>query len=116
MSITMGYVFRKMSKYGILVRFASMSENTMRLMSSNDKPISSRMKAFKQKLQEEVPSQTETSEDNHFHVKQEEAVTSTVFPPFPNNTNPETGEINGPKGPEPTRYGDWERKGRVSDF
>ena len=25
-------------------------------------------------------------------------------------------EINGPKGPEPTRYGDWERKGRVSDF
>ena len=25
-------------------------------------------------------------------------------------------EIGGPKGPEPTRYGDWERKGRVSDF
>lgn len=26
------------------------------------------------------------------------------------------GEIGGPKGPEPTRYGDWERKGIVSDF
>lgn len=25
-------------------------------------------------------------------------------------------EIGGPKGPEPTRYNDWERKGRVSDF
>ncbi len=29
-------------------------------------------------------------------------------------------EINGPKGPEPTRYGgespEWEKKGRVSDF
>ena len=25
-------------------------------------------------------------------------------------------EINGPKGPEPTRYGDWEKKGRCSDF
>jgi hypothetical protein len=25
-------------------------------------------------------------------------------------------EINGPKGPEPTRYGDWERKGIASDF
>ena len=25
-------------------------------------------------------------------------------------------EVGGPKGPEPTRYGDWERKGRVSDF
>jgi len=27
-----------------------------------------------------------------------------------------TEELNGPEGPEPTRYGDWERKGRVSDF
>ena len=25
-------------------------------------------------------------------------------------------EIGGPKGPEPTRFGDWEVKGRVSDF
>jgi hypothetical protein len=25
-------------------------------------------------------------------------------------------EINGPKGPEPIRYGDWERKGIASDF
>lgn len=25
-------------------------------------------------------------------------------------------EINGPKGPEPTRFGDWERKGRCIDF
>lgn len=27
-----------------------------------------------------------------------------------------TKEIGGPKGLEPTRYGDWEVKGRVSDF
>mgnify|MGYP001185207669 CR=1 FL=1 len=25
-------------------------------------------------------------------------------------------EIGGPQGLEPTRYGDWEVKGRVSDF
>ena len=25
-------------------------------------------------------------------------------------------EVNGPRGPEPTRYGDWERKGIASDF
>ena len=25
-------------------------------------------------------------------------------------------EIGGPAGPEPTRYGDWEIKGRCSDF
>ncbi|AWJ88754.1 DUF1674 domain-containing protein [Azospirillum baldaniorum] len=26
------------------------------------------------------------------------------------------GEIGGPQGPEPTRFGDWEFKGRCSDF
>lgn len=25
-------------------------------------------------------------------------------------------ERGGPKGPEPTRYGDWERKGLATDF
>ena len=25
-------------------------------------------------------------------------------------------EIGGPNGPEPTRYGDWEQKGRCTDF
>jgi hypothetical protein len=30
--------------------------------------------------------------------------------------NPETGEIAGPRGKEPTRYGDWEVKGRATDF
>ena len=29
-------------------------------------------------------------------------------------TQPE--EVGGPAGPEPTRYGDWERKGRCIDF
>jgi len=38
------------------------------------------------------------------------------YAPFPDNKNPVTGEIGGPRGPEPTRYGDWERKGRISDF
>jgi hypothetical protein len=30
-------------------------------------------------------------------------------------TNRKT-EIGGRNGPEPTRYGDWERKGLISDF
>lgn len=30
--------------------------------------------------------------------------------------NSDTGEVGGPKGPEPTRYGDWEKKGRCIDF
>ena len=30
--------------------------------------------------------------------------------------NPKTGEVGGPEGPEPTRYGDWEKNGRCVDF
>ena len=33
-------------------------------------------------------------------------------PPNP----PSSEEIGGPKGPEPTRYGDWEIGGRCTDF
>jgi hypothetical protein len=29
---------------------------------------------------------------------------------------PRPREIGGPKGPEPTRYGDWEVGGRCTDF
>ena len=32
------------------------------------------------------------------------------------NGRPGPKEINGPAGPDPTRYGDWERKGIASDF
>jgi hypothetical protein len=35
---------------------------------------------------------------------------------FNGDTNPETGEVGGTKGKEPTRYGDWEKNGRVYDF
>ena len=33
-----------------------------------------------------------------------------------NETATKVAEIGGPKGPEPTRYGDWERGGRAIDF
>ncbi|MSO55107.1 MAG: DUF1674 domain-containing protein [Rhodospirillales bacterium] len=38
----------------------------------------------------------------------------TTATPDPKTTKPV--EIGGPKGLEPTRYGDWERKGRCIDF
>ncbi len=50
------------------------------------------------------------------------AAVTPPAPPVPPNPKP-TGqgaaaprETGGPKGPEPTRYGDWEVKGRCSDF
>ncbi|XP_041803847.1 succinate dehydrogenase assembly factor 4, mitochondrial [Chelmon rostratus] len=39
-----------------------------------------------------------------------------VLEKFPDDVNPVTREKGGPRGPEPTRYGDWERKGRCVDF
>ncbi|XP_037663389.1 succinate dehydrogenase assembly factor 4, mitochondrial-like [Choloepus didactylus] len=35
---------------------------------------------------------------------------------FPDDVNPVTKDKGGPRGPEPTRYGDWECKGRCIDF
>ena len=41
-----------------------------------------------------------------------------VPPPAPEAPPPAPApkEFGGPKGPEPTRYGDWEQKGRCTDF
>ncbi len=36
--------------------------------------------------------------------------------PIDKNGNLRPREIGGQKGPEPTRYGDWEKNGRCSDF
>ena len=34
----------------------------------------------------------------------------------PEQRSVQENETGGPTGPEPTRYGDWERKGRCIDF
>jgi hypothetical protein len=53
----------------------------------------------------------------------ETTTTTTPVPPpepagpaSPPNPPKLPKEIGGPTGPEPTRYGDWERNGRCSDF
>jgi hypothetical protein len=48
-----------------------------------------------------------------------ETKTPTPEPPKPPAVKPKTElppEIGGQKGPEPTRYGDWEKNGRCTDF
>lgn len=57
---------------------------------------------------EKANEATPTQEEGH--------APDPYLPPWPNGVNPHTGERGGPRGPEPTRYGDWERKGRVTDF
>ncbi len=62
-----------------------------------------------QKGEQKEPANTD-SKERHRDAEKE------PLPEWPDGVNPKTGEKGGPKGPEPTRYGDWERKGRVSDF
>jgi hypothetical protein len=50
----------------------------------------------------ENPSTTSTETDSESGVNE--------------GLNPKTGEVNGPRGKEPTRYGDWAFKGRTTDF
>jgi len=78
--------------------------------SKQKKPESSRVVEFKNKLRAKTPLGKLEEFSQHPYQEKE------PLKPWPNNTNPHTGEIGGPAGPEPTRYGDWERKGRVSDF
>ncbi len=56
-------------------------------------------------------------------TNQPSAATATPQParpaegtPPPAAVKPPPGEIGGPKGLEPTRFGDWERNGRCVDF
>lgn len=74
------------------------------------KPVSERVVEFRNKLRAKTPIGKLDEHSTHPYQEKE------PLKPWPNNTNPYTGEIGGPAGPEPTRYGDWERKGRVSDF
>lgn len=37
-------------------------------------------------------------------------------PPETHEAKTDIAESGGPKGPEPTRYGDWEKNGRCIDF
>ena len=39
-----------------------------------------------------------------------------VLQPLPKGSENRPVETGGPTGPEPTRYGDWERRGRCIDF
>ncbi|KAF7246914.1 Succinate dehydrogenase assembly factor 4, mitochondrial [Varanus komodoensis] len=51
-----------------------------------------------------------------FDEPEESSAEKEPLEKFPDDINPVTKEKGGPKGPEPTRYGDWERKGRCIDF
>ncbi|KAG2327190.1 hypothetical protein Bca52824_009918 [Brassica carinata] len=60
--------------------------------------------------QDQIVKPDEKVQENQQTPKEEEEEGGGEF------VNEDTGEIGGPRGPEPTRYGDWEQRGRCSDF
>ncbi len=59
---------------------------------------------MKNETAEELPVQANTS------------ATTPQQPAEIDLNNPQPVEVGGPRGPEPTRYGDWEQAGRCTDF
>ncbi|KAM9676487.1 succinate dehydrogenase assembly factor 4, mitochondrial isoform 2-T2 [Dama dama] len=80
--------------------------NSLRKMSSQGgKPEPSKQPLKKPKLPE-----------GRFDAPEDSNLEKEPLTKFPDDINPVTKEKGGPRGPEPTRYGDWERKGRCIDF
>jgi hypothetical protein len=50
------------------------------------------------------------------HTPDSHPTNPTAAKPQPTKSPSNEREIGGPKGPEPTRYGDWEVNGRCTDF
>lgn len=79
------------------------------------KEESQRITEFRKKLKEDIENPKEDVYSQNL-LKYKRGKDEDPLPPWPDNTNPHTGEVGGPKGLEPTRYGDWERKGICVDF
>ncbi|KAI9162214.1 hypothetical protein LWI28_024959 [Acer negundo] len=89
-------------KLSLLPRARSESNSVIRLFcsSTTQQPQQSKEENAAKDREETVEANKEDLEDDDYDV----------------DVNKETGEIGGPRGPEPTRFGDWERNGRCSDF
>lgn len=96
------------------------NSNNIRNMSSNNTmsgksvgPGVGSVDIFTKKLQQKTERELETIMEKHSRL-----VNDQIDDDLANMHKEAQGqeEIGGPKGPEPTRYGDWERAGRCSDF
>lgn len=102
----------------------SIDEATKQWRLTNTKDDENLQKLFKstkqkQKATTSLLEQSQMNGINPYGVGDEDfevGVDEEEFSKYVNPFNPETQEVNGPKGAEPTRFGDWERSGRCFDF
>ncbi|KAK6925986.1 Succinate dehydrogenase assembly factor 4 [Dillenia turbinata] len=93
--------------------------NAARRLISSSTPSSNQQenpKKEREVAEEEISSEPKMSLENDFKDDEDEGNEDDGDDGESVHVNKETGEVGGPKGPEPTRYGDWERAGRCSDF
>jgi hypothetical protein len=82
--------------------------NTTPFSSPAPLPLGNRQQQLEQeRLIKETNQRLQRSSAIHPDVEKE-----PIKEEFEGDVNPKTGEVHGPKGPEPTRFGDWERKGQ----
>ena len=77
--------------------------------SKSAREVSDRPMASEQLLAAKAPEQ-----ETEKKLRRDKTITSTGIDDQAQQTA--VKEVNGPKGLEPTRYGDWESKGRCHDF
>jgi hypothetical protein len=61
-----------------------------------------------------MPTSTQSAADTAIAVRAAQAPDGAV--PQPQTLPPVPVEVGGRAGPEPTRFGDWEKSGRCIDF
>ncbi|KAK2852606.1 hypothetical protein Q7C36_007807 [Tachysurus vachellii] len=67
-------------------------------------------------VKDKKPLRKPNTPQGKFDTEDDQKKSTDAFKKFPDDVNPHTKEKGGPTGPEPTRYGDWEKKGRCIDF
>jgi hypothetical protein len=76
----------------------------------NDKPADHAIEPASQQQQAPEPEKVLSPAARRALAEAAERRAAAASPP------PAAKELQGPDGPEPTRFGDWERKGIASDF
>ncbi|MGQ0582391.1 MAG: succinate dehydrogenase assembly factor 4 [Reyranella sp.] len=59
---------------------------------------------------------TEPKKPTPLQLSEAEPAKAEPTAPIPSEKPKKVEEIGGPPGPEPTRYGDWQFNGKVTDF
>jgi hypothetical protein len=101
---------------GLVLIGSEVAAQTLRRKHRSEKSVERRGAAAVERGS--APRHIATMRKNASHRPRTPALPHPVpaSPPATGTAAPKPREIGGPKGPEPTRYGDWEIGGRCIDF